>query len=248
MISRSGISYATGGSGDDLLMLLHGLGATGAVWEPLLPLVHGRWVAPDLRGHGRSLAAPPYGYAVHAADMAELVPELGVGRVTVLAHSFGGVVGALLGGGEFGVDVDRVVAVGTKIEWTAEEESGARALAGRPGKVFASRDEAAARHLALAGLRGLAAPDDAVAQAGVREVEGGWTVALDNRVFSAVGPSVTGILRRCVAPLRLAAGDGDPMVSLAAMRRIDPEARLIPGAGHNAHWEDPGAVWSLVVG
>jgi pimeloyl-ACP methyl ester carboxylesterase len=248
VISRTGISYATGGAGDDLLLLLHGLGATGAVWERLLPLVHGRWVAPDLRGHGRSLAAPPYGYAVHAADMAELVTGLGAGRVTALGHSFGGVVGALLGSGEFGVEVDRVVAVGTKIEWTAEEESGARALAGRPGTVFATRDEAAARHLALAGLRGLASPEDDVALAGVRQVEGGWSVALDNRVFSAVGPSVAGILRRCAAPLRLAAGEKDPMVSPVAMRRIDPSARVIPGVGHNAHWEGPAAVWSLMTG
>jgi pimeloyl-ACP methyl ester carboxylesterase len=244
--TRTGIAYETGGSGNDLLLLLHGLGATGAVWERLLPLVPGRWVAPDLRGHGRSLAAPPYGYAVHAADMAALVVELGAPRVTVLAHSFGGVVGALLGSGEFGVEVDRVVAVGTKLEWTAEEESGARALASRPAKVHPTREEAAARHLALAGLRGLASPSDAVAEAGVREVEGGWAVALDNRVFSAVGPSVPGILGRCAAPLHLAAGDGDAMVSLAAMRRIDPSARLVPGAGHNAHWERPEAVFSLL--
>jgi pimeloyl-ACP methyl ester carboxylesterase len=246
VITRGGIACRTGGDGDPLLLLLHGLGATGAVWERLLPHVRGRWAAPDLRGHGRSLAEPPYGYASHAADMAQLVTELGGGPVTVLAHSFGGVVGALLGSGEFGVAVDRVVAVGTKLEWTAEEEAGARALTDRPQKVFATRDEAAARHLALAGLRGQASPDDAVALAGVREVEGGWTVALDNRVFSAVGPSVPGILQRCAAPLRLAAGEEDPMVSLAAMRRIDPAARLVPGAGHNAHWEQPGAVRGLL--
>jgi pimeloyl-ACP methyl ester carboxylesterase len=35
-------------------------------------------------------------------------------------------------------------------------------------------------------------------------------------------------------------------VSLAAMRRIDPSARLVPGAGHNAHWERPEAVFSLL--
>ena len=147
-----------------------------------------------------------------------------------------------------GSSVVPVRAVGhpREIEWTAEEESGARALAARPAKVFATRDEAAARHLALAGLRGLASPDDAVAQAGVRQVEGGWAVALDNRAFSAVGPSVPGILRRSVAPLHLAAGEGDPMVSLAAMQRIDPSARVIAGVGHNAHWEDPAAVWSLM--
>jgi pimeloyl-ACP methyl ester carboxylesterase len=252
VISRNGIAYDTGGDGEDLLLLLHGLGATAAVWRRLLPLLErdrpGRWAAPDLRGHGRSIAEPPYGYGVHAADMAALAAELGAVRVTVLAHSFGGVVGALLGSGEFGVAVDRVVAVGTKLEWTAEEEAGARALAGRPGKVFATRDEAAARHLALAGLRGLASPDDEVALAGVRQVEGGWTVALDNRVFSAVGPSVPGILARCLAPLHLAAGEGDPMGSLAAMQSLDPEARLIPGAGHNPHWESPAAVWDLVKG
>ena len=47
----------------------------------------------------------PYGFAVHAADMAALATELGASRVTVLGHSFGGVVGAVLGGGWFGVDV-----------------------------------------------------------------------------------------------------------------------------------------------
>ncbi|WP_448626103.1 alpha/beta fold hydrolase [Geodermatophilus sp. URMC 64] len=246
MITRTGIAYETGGSGEDLLLLLHGLGATGAVWQRLLPQIPGRWAAPDLRGHGRSVAEPPYGYGVHAADMATLAVELGAARVTVLAHSFGGVVGALLGSGEYGIDVALVVAVGTKLEWTAEEEDGARALADRPAKVFATQEEAAARHLALAGLRGLAEPGDDVARAGVRAVDGGWAVALDNRAFSAVGPSVPGILRRAQAPLRLAAGEGDPMVSLEAMRRLDPDARVLAGAGHNAHWEQPEAVWSLL--
>jgi pimeloyl-ACP methyl ester carboxylesterase len=36
------------------------------------------------------------------------------------------------------------------------------------------------------------------------------------------------------------------MVGLDAMRRSDPHAVLIDGAGHNAHWEDPAAVWSLL--
>ena len=47
-----------GGSGTDLLVLLHGLGATGAVWAPLLEIIgtrwRGRWFAPDLPGHGSS--------------------------------------------------------------------------------------------------------------------------------------------------------------------------------------------------
>jgi pimeloyl-ACP methyl ester carboxylesterase len=38
------------------------------------------------------------------------------------------------------------------------------------------------------------------------------------------------------------------MVGLEAMRRVDRDAVLIDGAGHNAHWEAPEAVWRLVAG
>ena len=248
--TRSGIAYFTGGSGDHLLLLLHGLGATAAVWRRLLPLVEesweGRWAAPDLRGHGLSIAEAPYGFAVHAADMAALAVELGASRVTVLGHSFGGVVGAVLGGGWFGVDVDRVVAVGVKIDWTAEEVAGAQRMAARPPQVFRTAAEAADRHLKLAGLRELVDPADPVARAGVRLADGGWVAALDPRAFGAVGPSVETVLSRCEAPLRLAAGSTDPMVGLDAMRRVDPDAVLIEDAGHNAHYETPARVWSLL--
>jgi pimeloyl-ACP methyl ester carboxylesterase len=172
--------------------------------------------------------------------------ELGASRVTVLGHSFGGVVGAVLGGGWFGVDVDRVVAVGVKIDWTADEVAGARRMATRAPQVFPTALEAADRHLKLAGLRELVDPADPVARAGVRVADGGWVPALDPRAFGAVGPPVETVLSRCEAPLRLAAGSADPMVGLDAMRRVDPDAVLIDGAGHNAHWEDPAAAWSLL--
>jgi pimeloyl-ACP methyl ester carboxylesterase len=35
-------------------------------------------------------------------------------------------------------------------------------------------------------------------------------------------------------------------VSLDAMRSVDAGARVIEDAGHNAHWEQPAAVWALV--
>ena len=246
----SGIVHRSGGSGEHLLLLLHGLGATGAVWDRLLPLVQaawpGAWAVPDLRGHGRSPAELPYGYAVHAADVAALVAGSGAARVTVLGHSFGGVVGAVLAGGWYGVQVAQVVAVGVKIDWTDDEVARARSLAARPPQVFATAAEAAERHLRLAGLTGLVDPSSEVARAGVREVDGGFAVAFDPRAFGAVGPPVEEVLSRAVAPLRLAAGAGDPMVGLDAMRRVDPGAVLLGGAGHNAHWEAPDAVWSLL--
>jgi pimeloyl-ACP methyl ester carboxylesterase len=245
-----GIAYATGGTGGPLLLLLHGLGATGAVWTRLLAQFQdawpGRWAAPDLRGHGLSLAEAPYGFGVHAADMAELAAELDAPSVTVLGHSFGGVVGAVLGSGWYGVGVDRVVALGVKIDWSDDEISRAQAMARRPPQVFGSAGEAAERHLKLAGLRELVDPAEPVARAGVKVVGGGWVAALDPRAFGAVGPSVETALSRCAAPLRLAAGAGDAMVGLDAMRRVDPDAVLIDGAGHNAHYETPDKVWALL--
>jgi pimeloyl-ACP methyl ester carboxylesterase len=38
------------------------------------------------------------------------------------------------------------------------------------------------------------------------------------------------------------------MVGPAAMRRVDPDAVLLEGAGHNAHWEAPEAVRALLDG
>jgi pimeloyl-ACP methyl ester carboxylesterase len=139
-----------------------------------------------------------------------------------------------------------VVALGVKIDWTVEEVAGARRMAARSPQVFPTAGEAADRHLKLAGLHELVDPADPVARAGVRVADGGWVAALDPRAFGAVGPSVETVLSRCEAPLRLAAGSGDPLVSLETMRRVDPDAVVIDEAGHNAHWEAPDAVWRLI--
>lgn len=47
-------------------------------------------------------------------------------------------------------------------------------------------------------------------------------------------------------PLRLAAGDADPMVTLTQMQPLDPGAFLFPNAGHNPHVEQPAAVWQAI--
>jgi pimeloyl-ACP methyl ester carboxylesterase len=91
----------------------------------------------------------------------------------------------------------------------------------------------------VSGLAGLAPPSSATAVAGVTGTDGAFQVAMDPRAYGAVGPSVEGLLRLAEAPLRLAAGGRDPMVTLVRMRRIDPAARLFADVGHNAHWEAP---------
>ncbi len=56
-----------GGSGAPVLLLCHGMSGTGAAWDGMRPHLEadwpGRWIIPDLRGHGRSDHAPGYGIA-----------------------------------------------------------------------------------------------------------------------------------------------------------------------------------------
>lgn len=248
--SADGLHVMAGGEGDRLLVLLHGLGANGSVWRPLVDVVASRWrgrlLIPTFRGHGLSTHSGPYGYGKHAADVADLIAAEDARNVVILGHSFGGLVGALVGSGLFGPPVRCVFGLGVKIEWSADEIAGARRLADRRAKPFATHAEAAERYLKVAGLHGLPGITPPDVAAGVVACSDGFHVTLDPAVYSAVGPPVETLLRLCVAPLRLAAGANDPMVTLAAMRRIDPAARLIDGAGHNAHWEAPDAVWRFI--
>jgi len=228
------------------------MGANASVWERLLSIVErswsGRWLAPDLRGHGRSLREGPYGIGAHAADVAALIEAEAPGPVTLVGHSFGGAVAALVATGWFGPRVSGVAAFGVKIEWTEPEIEKARSLAERPAPTFATREEATERYLRISGLAGLADQSSATAAAGVIAVDGRFQVAMDPRAYGAVGPSIAGLLRLAAAPLRLAAGERDPMVTLEQMQRIDPAAQLFAGVGHNAHWEAPDRVWQFIVG
>jgi pimeloyl-ACP methyl ester carboxylesterase len=248
-VSDHGLMVSRGGSGERLAVLLHGLGANRAAWSRMTDIADrhwpGRWIAPDFRGHGQTLMQGQFGYGAHAADIAALIKDEDAGNVTLVGHSFGGVVAALAGAGLFGPAVKDIAAFGVKIVWTADETAKAHEMASRPAKSFATRDEAIERALKLAGLFGLADPEAEVAAAGVVADGAGWRVAMDARVYGAVGPSVPDLLR--LAPqLRLAAGEKDPMVTLADMRAIDAAARTFPSAGHNAHWEAPAAVWDFV--
>lgn len=251
-LTARGIWAARGGGGERLLVLLHGMGANASVWERMLPLIErswsGRWLAPDLRGHGRSAPEGPYGVGMHAADVAACIEAEAPAAITLVGHSFGGVVAALVATGWYGPRVREVAAFGVKLEWTAEEIARARELSARPAPVFATRDEAVARYLRISGLAGLAAPSSATATAGVAGADGGFRVTMDPRAYGAVGPSIAGLLRLAEAPLRLAAGERDPMVTLEQMRRIDPAAEVFAGLGHNAHWEAPERVWRFVAG
>lgn len=239
-----------GGTGAPLLVLLHGLGAGADVWEPWRPLLAerwpGRWLAPDLPGHGGSPAADRYSFGGLAAAVARPLAGEAGGRIVVVGHSLGGVVALALASGWFGVRVDAVVGLGIKVAWTAAELDRARALAARPVQHFATRAEAANRHLRVSGLAGLLDPDDPAVTAGLRETAEGWRLALDPAAFGVGAPDLPGLLAASRARVVLARGAGDPMVTAGQLAELDPAAVTLPGLGHNAHVEDPAAVLGLL--
>jgi pimeloyl-ACP methyl ester carboxylesterase len=77
------------------LLLIHGLMASGAMYEPVLPALARRYrvIVPDLRGHGRSGTLPgPYHVEQLARDLAQLLDDLHVDAAHVLGYSQGGAV------------------------------------------------------------------------------------------------------------------------------------------------------------
>ncbi len=106
------------------------------VWERFIAHleVHGhyRWLAPDLRGHGRSTMEGPYGFAQHAADIAGLLASEDPSRVVILGHSFGGVIAAHLGSGQYRFTPSRIVTHSVKLEWTDVEIAKFHEIAGKP--------------------------------------------------------------------------------------------------------------------
>jgi pimeloyl-ACP methyl ester carboxylesterase len=75
------------------VLLLHGLGCDHTTWWPVIATLSRRYtvIAPDLLGHGLS-AKPRADYSVggYANGMRDLLTVLGIDRVTVVGHSFGG--------------------------------------------------------------------------------------------------------------------------------------------------------------
>jgi pimeloyl-ACP methyl ester carboxylesterase len=94
-----GTQYVRVGGQGPAVVLLHGFGDTGDMWEPLAAiLVKGHQViVPDLRGMGLS-SHPESGYekAAQARDLAAVLDTLKVQRFQLVTHDIGNMVGYAL--------------------------------------------------------------------------------------------------------------------------------------------------------
>jgi haloalkane dehalogenase len=86
----STIHHEEAGSGTTFVFL-HGNPASSHVWRDVLPHVEGRLLAPDLIGMGRSGKPDiPYSFADHASYLDAWFDALGLDRVVLVGHDWGG--------------------------------------------------------------------------------------------------------------------------------------------------------------
>jgi pimeloyl-ACP methyl ester carboxylesterase len=102
MVRARGLDFhvAEAGSGDDVVLCLHGWPQHWYLWRSLMPALAAaghRVLALDLRGFGWS-DAPRDGYEKEnlATDVLAVLDELGLERVKLVGHDWGGWIGFLL--------------------------------------------------------------------------------------------------------------------------------------------------------
>ncbi|GIT48689.1 MAG: hypothetical protein Ct9H300mP14_06170 [Gammaproteobacteria bacterium] len=88
----AGLYLRSGGAGDTTYLLLHGLGATGEVWEGLTDLMDRDKAGAGWRQFSRGAWAlslgTPYTYTSLMDDLIPLINE--ASRLVVVGHSMGG--------------------------------------------------------------------------------------------------------------------------------------------------------------
>jgi pimeloyl-ACP methyl ester carboxylesterase len=238
----------SGGTGSRSILLLHGLGATAAVWNGVRCAIEqramGRWLASDLGGHGGSGWERHYTVGRYAAEVAELVR--GTQELFVIGHSLGAYIALALASRWFGVEVAGVLGIGPKITWSDADLQGSRELAARPVRSYATAEEAWARYRRVSGLDVAVAPTDEWLARGVVQGEEGWRLSQDPRTFAVAGAPFDSLVSSARARVVLARGESDSMVSTAELRAHVTDAVEIAGCGHNVHVENPQAIVDLL--
>lgn len=246
------IAHSRAGEGEPLV-LLHGLGATGAIWEPVsVRLAQQRDVISiDLPGFGRSEPLPEgvrANPANLAAAVAGLCERLGMARPHVAGNSLGAWVGLEMARAGRAASVTAISPAGL---WgrplgPRSFDSHALAVRLRPLISLLLRSRRG-RHAMLRTT--MAWPERVPARAG-RALVLSWIDApgydaanheMRSDIFDPEGfPDV---------PVTLAWAEHDRLVSPPRPKQYPPGARylVLPGVGHTPTWDDPGLIAGLLL-
>jgi pimeloyl-ACP methyl ester carboxylesterase len=243
-----------GGNTGPAVLLLHGSGATSAVWTPVLREIDNsglRWITADLPGHGRSDWLPAYHHRDYAAALGKALDsaEIDAGEIDlVVGHSLGALIALTLADGTHGVRVGAVTAISLKVVWTPEQLSRRASQAHRPQRTIPTREEALRRFAKVSGLP--TDSPDSLLDTGVRHASDGYRLAADPRLLAdppATQEELAAVMGRVAVPVRLVCGYADPGIAPGDMAAVlGRGVEVITGAGHNPHIDDPIRVAELI--
>jgi len=137
---RLRLNYVDWGNPDaPPLLLVHGGRDHARSWDWVAEELRNDWhiIAPDLRGHGDSSWSPDGSYEMSAFvyDMAQLIHQLGLAPVSIIAHSMGGNI-ATRYAGIFPENVRKLVNIeGLGLSPKMQAERDANAVIGRSSPV-----------------------------------------------------------------------------------------------------------------
>jgi pimeloyl-ACP methyl ester carboxylesterase len=237
--SSDGVDLAVTGFGGDgpPVLLLHGLMGCAATWAPVARRLaaHGRVLALDARGHGRSGARGPWTVERMAADAAAVLDA--TGPAVVVGHSMGGLHGLALAAAR--PDLVRALVVEDMGVDFRGDDGTARAWFAALPRAYASRD-------ALRTAFGVAWGDYMAACA--QRCADGWQPRTRTEHALAIAGEwaerdFTPLLDAVRCPVLLVEADASvvPAGQMAAMARRLADARHVrlPGTGHLVHGTDP---------
>jgi pimeloyl-ACP methyl ester carboxylesterase len=257
----------SGGSGPPVL-LLHGFGETGAMWDPALPLLaRGHTViVPDLRGAGGS-DKPEGGYdkASMARDMHALVRRLGLdgaaAGITVVGHDIGLMV-AYAYAAQFPQETARVVLMDAflpgignwKAMWLLRDLWHFHFYGPTPLALVTGRERIYLEHFwndfAFDAQRSLPQADRERYAAAYAQ-PGAMRAAMDYfRNFERDAADFTAFARTPLKmPVRIIAGEksgGNFLIEQVRLVAEDVEGTVVPGSGHWLLEEAPDRVIPLL--
>ncbi|MBS1881506.1 MAG: alpha/beta hydrolase [Actinobacteria bacterium] len=243
------MSAADGGGTHAPLLLIHGLGASKAVWDPVLPLLarEREAIALDLPGFGAAPSLPPGVEPTAAALAAPLRDQLaarGIECFHVAGNSLGAWVGLELGRTGAALSVTCISPAGLWRKPIGPSESVTREWARRlrPLVPLALRVAPLRRR----ALRTFAAHPGRIPPAAGRDLVLGWidadgyegaNKAMREHVFEpATYPAEV--------PVTIAWGEHDRLVGPPREECRPAGARflVLPGVGHTPMWDDPALV------
>lgn len=251
MIEAGGrrVHVVEAGAGEPVV-LVHGFAGSTLDWEdavlPALATSH-RVIAVDLLGMGFSARAADlaYGYDLWSRQIVAVLDALGIARASIVGHSLGGAVAALVAG-EHPERVQRLVLVAPLVPLESSQRAWFFKLLAIPGVGEAMLG--ATDH--LPSLPGFSDAYHARARLVFRR-RGTRDALLTYLRHGRDTPRLTDAYRGIQAPTLVIAGTADDIVPYAAVKRWAPainDALLFPlgGAGHFLMRDEPARVIAAI--